>query len=79
MTRHQPHDFDTLCPGAGQGRRDGESLVTPIVQSTTFCRDGLESQAEVRPHRRERTSQPRELRMLGDQVPQDRDGAPVGL
>jgi cystathionine beta-lyase/cystathionine gamma-synthase len=46
---------DTLCPQAGQARRDGEPLVTPIVQSTTFCRDGLESTAE---HRYSRESNP---------------------
>ena len=37
--------LETLCVRAGQGREDGEPLVTPIVQSTTYCRDGLESQA----------------------------------
>ncbi len=36
----------TLCVRAGQGQNDGEPLVTPIVQSTTFCRDGLASTAE---------------------------------
>lgn len=55
MTRHQPFDFDTLCTRAGQGRRDGESLVTPIVQSTTFCREGLESLAV---HKYSRESNP---------------------
>ncbi|MFT7670405.1 MAG: cystathionine beta-lyase/cystathionine gamma-synthase [Planctomycetota bacterium] len=38
--------LQTLCVRAGQGTQDGEPLVTPIVQSTTFCRDGLESQAK---------------------------------
>ncbi len=36
---------DTLCPHGGQGEGDGQPLVTPIVQSTTFCRDGVESNA----------------------------------
>lgn len=45
----------TLLPHAGQGRRDGEPLVTPLVQSTTFCRDGIESAAR---HRYSRESNP---------------------
>jgi len=47
--------FDTICARAGQGERDGEPLVPPIVQSTTFCRDGLESSAQ---HRYSRESNP---------------------
>ena len=31
----------TLCARAGQGTRDGEPLVLPIVQSTTFFQDGI--------------------------------------
>jgi cystathionine beta-lyase/cystathionine gamma-synthase len=47
MTRNQ-HDaararLETLLPHAGRGSRDGEPLVPGIVQSTTFCRDGLSS------------------------------------
>jgi cystathionine beta-lyase/cystathionine gamma-synthase len=45
----------TLCAHAGQGRRDGEPLVHPIVQSTAFARDGLESTA---PHAYSRVSNP---------------------
>lgn len=37
---------ETLCAHAGQGEADGEPLVTPIVQSTTFCRDGVASQSQ---------------------------------
>ena len=44
-----------LLPHAGQGREDGQALVTPIVQSTTFSRSGIESQA---PHAYSRQSNP---------------------
>ncbi|MFT7679151.1 MAG: cystathionine beta-lyase/cystathionine gamma-synthase [Planctomycetota bacterium] len=47
--------FETLCPRAGQGQNDGEPLVTPIVQSTTFCREGVGSTAE---HQYSRVSNP---------------------
>lgn len=42
---HSTHfpNVDTLCVRAGCGNGDGEPLVTPLVQSTTFCRDGVES------------------------------------
>lgn len=46
---------DTLCAHAGQGRHDGAPLVPPIVQSTTFCRDSLESTSE---HAYSRVSNP---------------------
>ena len=39
-------DLATLCVQAGRGHRDGEPLVPPIVQSTTFARVGIESAAE---------------------------------
>ncbi|MEM7306306.1 MAG: aminotransferase class I/II-fold pyridoxal phosphate-dependent enzyme [Planctomycetota bacterium] len=39
------YSVDTLCPRAGTGTADGEPLVPPLVQSTTFVRDGLESRA----------------------------------
>jgi cystathionine beta-lyase/cystathionine gamma-synthase len=54
MTAHAPHP-ETLCPRAAQGVADGEPLVAPIVQSTTFCREGLSSSAE---HRYSRESNP---------------------
>ena len=38
--------LETILPHAGQGFQDGESLVTPIAQSTTFCREGLQSGAQ---------------------------------
>ena len=50
-----PPSADTLCPGFGQGGADGEPLVAPIVQSTTFCRDGIDSTA---PHQYSRVSNP---------------------
>ncbi|HVQ27273.1 MAG TPA: PLP-dependent transferase [Planctomycetota bacterium] len=37
---------ETLCAGGGPRGRDGDPLVFPIVQSTSFARDGLESRAE---------------------------------
>ncbi len=46
MTLTHRDQLETLLPHAGQGSADGESLVTPIAQSTTFCRDGLNSKAE---------------------------------
>jgi cystathionine beta-lyase/cystathionine gamma-synthase len=45
----------TLCPGLGHGSGDGSSLVTPLVQSTTFLRDGVGSDA---PHQYSRVSNP---------------------
>ena len=47
--------LEALLPQAGQGSDDGEPLVVPIAQSTTFCRAGLASQAE---HRYSRESNP---------------------
>ncbi len=44
------HPFDSttidpfaLCPSVGRGVGDGDALTAPIVQSTTFCRDGVGS------------------------------------
>lgn len=34
---------DLFCPGIGHGRNDGDALVTPIVQSTTFSRSHIGS------------------------------------
>ncbi|MCA9283533.1 MAG: PLP-dependent transferase, partial [Phycisphaerales bacterium] len=48
-------DPDTLCAGIGLGTGDGEPLVTPIVQSTTFYRDTVGSTA---PHQYSRVSNP---------------------
>jgi cystathionine beta-lyase/cystathionine gamma-synthase len=48
-------DLHTLCSRAGSGQGDGQPLVTPIVQSTTFCRDGVESTCE---HQYSRVSNP---------------------
>ncbi|MEP0846274.1 MAG: aminotransferase class I/II-fold pyridoxal phosphate-dependent enzyme [Phycisphaerae bacterium] len=50
-----PVNADTLCARAGQGQHDGDPLVTPIVQSTTFCCAGLDSRA---PHAYSRVSNP---------------------
>lgn len=46
---------DLICPGAGRGRHDGEPLVTPIVQSTTFARDRVGSAPD---HQYSRVSNP---------------------
>ncbi len=48
-------DPDTHCAGLGIGSFDGEPLVTPLVQSTTFCRDTVGSNA---PHQYSRVSNP---------------------
>lgn len=40
-----PADFDTICTSAGRSGGDGDPLVAPLVQSTTYCRDGIASQA----------------------------------
>ncbi len=47
--------IDSLCCRAGAGFADGQPLVTPIVQSTTFCREGVDSRAE---HQYSRVSNP---------------------
>ncbi len=53
---HNPQpDFDALCAHAGLGQGDGQPLVAPLVQSTTYCRDGIESTA---PHAYSRVSNP---------------------
>ncbi len=46
---------ESLCPRAGQGQSDGDPLVTPLVLSTTFCREGLGSMPA---HRYSRESNP---------------------
>ncbi|HTE04747.1 MAG TPA: aminotransferase class I/II-fold pyridoxal phosphate-dependent enzyme, partial [Planctomycetota bacterium] len=46
---------DTLCVGGGAAAGDGDPLVVPIVQSTSFRRAGLESTAE---HAYSRVSNP---------------------
>jgi cystathionine beta-lyase/cystathionine gamma-synthase len=38
--------FDSICSHAGAGTGDSAPLVQPLVQSTTFCREGVGSQAE---------------------------------
>ncbi len=56
MSFEQPRaSAETLCAHAGQGGRDGDPLVFPIVQSTSFSRDGLQSRAE---HAYSRVSNP---------------------
>lgn len=47
--------IDSLCCRAGAGFADGQPLVTPIVQSTTYCQGGVDSLAE---HRYSRVSNP---------------------
>ncbi len=48
-------DTETVCARAGIGQGDAEPLVVPIAQSTTYCRDGMESTAE---HQYSRVSNP---------------------
>ncbi len=38
-----PSSAHTICSHAGIGLNDGEPLVGPIAQSTTYCRDGVGS------------------------------------
>ncbi|MEO0663011.1 MAG: PLP-dependent transferase, partial [Planctomycetota bacterium] len=45
MTRQHRLNLESLLPTSGRGSADGEPLVAPIVQSTTFCRDGIASEA----------------------------------
>lgn len=62
---HDPIAFDPvwdpasdpalICAHAGQGSGDGSPLVAPLVQSTTYCRDGIDSTA---PHAYSRVSNP---------------------
>lgn len=48
-------DFPTLCAQAGVGPNPGDPLRTPIVQSTTFCRSGIDDGAV---HQYSRVSNP---------------------
>lgn len=54
-THQAPFDPYTLCAQAGTGRGDGNPLTTPIAQSTTFCRSGVDSDCE---HQYSRVSNP---------------------
>jgi len=47
--------IESLCCRAGAGESDGQPLVAPIVQSTTYCRDGVDSRAT---HQYSRVSNP---------------------
>ncbi len=42
-TTTAPPDIESLCAHAGQGRLDGDPLLTPIVQSTTYCQNTLDA------------------------------------
>jgi cystathionine beta-lyase/cystathionine gamma-synthase len=56
MKSIQTHpSIETRCAHAGTGSGDGVPLATPLVQSTTFCRDGVGSVAE---HQYSRVSNP---------------------
>ncbi len=48
-------DCETICLRAGQGTGDGDPLVCPIAQTTTFCRDRVGSDP---PHQYSRVSNP---------------------
>lgn len=52
---HDQELAQALCPGLGHGIADGDALVAPIVQSTTFGRDRVGSTAE---HQYSRCSNP---------------------
>lgn len=54
-TRTASRSASSICCRAGRGRADGEPLVTPLVQSTTFCRDGVDSRPT---HQYSRVSNP---------------------
>lgn len=51
---HNAPSFDSICL-ARAGRGDGQPLVAPIAQSTTFCRSGVGSNPE---HQYSRVSNP---------------------
>ncbi len=55
MSREATSAPETLCVRSPRGHGDGFALVQPLVQSTTFVRDGLESRAV---HRYSRESNP---------------------
>lgn len=48
-------DIESLCAHAGQGRLTGDPLLTPIVQSTTYCQNTLNADT---PHAYSRVSNP---------------------
>ncbi|MAY73134.1 MAG: cystathionine gamma-synthase [Phycisphaerae bacterium] len=64
-------DAATICAHAGIGSGDGQPLVTPLCASTTFCRDGVGSQAE---HQYSRVSNPT-VAALEDALAQLEDAA----
>jgi len=53
--RNEPIDLHTTCGRAGIGEGDSQPLVSPIAQSTTYCRDGIDSTAA---HQYSRVSNP---------------------
>ncbi|MFA6044958.1 MAG: aminotransferase class I/II-fold pyridoxal phosphate-dependent enzyme [Phycisphaerales bacterium] len=62
---------DLLCPGLGRELGDGHAAVTPLVQSTTFARDGIGSTCE---HQYSRVSNPTVAEL--ERVLGELDGAP---
>ncbi len=72
-TRSNP-DPSVLCAHAGIGLADGDPLVTPLVQSTTFCRDGVGSQAV---HQYSRVSNPTVAQL--EKALGDLEGAPPAV
>ncbi len=52
---HRRIDSELVCLRAGRGALDGDPLVPPVVQSTTFRRDGVGSEAT---HQYSRVSNP---------------------
>lgn len=54
-SRLSSHSIESRCCRAGSGRIDGQPLVAPLVQSTSFGLDDVDSRA---PHRYARVSNP---------------------
>lgn len=73
MTNRQETNFDTLCSHAGQRTRDGDSLVPPIVQSTTFSRSHVGSDCT---HQYSRVSNPT-VTALEDELGRLEDACPA--
>jgi cystathionine beta-lyase/cystathionine gamma-synthase len=65
--------IETRCAHAGIGSGDGVPLATPLVQSTTFCRDRVGSEAE---HQYSRVSNPT-VSALEDALGHLEDGKPA--
>jgi cystathionine beta-lyase/cystathionine gamma-synthase len=66
FTEQHQLSADSICLSHGRGFDDGDPLVAPLIQSTTFCRAGVGSNPE---HQYSRVSNPTVARLeslLGD-------------